>query len=785
MLREIINTNKNIMISRHLILIWLLLVMHTGYPQSLKRSNIWYFGRNAGLDFNTSPPTPISNNTLNTWEGCATICDEEGRLLMYTDGSTIWNKNHQRIPNATNLGGNSSSSQSGIIVPKPSSNSSYYVISVDYEGASGGVQYCEIDMNANAGLGGIVRKNIRLLPRAVEKLTTVPHCNGRHYWIIAHETGNNKFNAWLLTENGIDATNPVISSVGQTHGYASRSAIGYMKSSPEGNRIALAINDQNAYELFDFDKKTGKLSNPIYLRDNRFYRAYGIEFSPNGKFLYLSQAQTQAFIYQIELGANNATDLMSTLTVVGRSINNDFGALQIASDGRIYIAQDGSLFLSTLNNPNQKGLACNFQENSIRLSKNSSLGLPNLIPSLFSKTISVNIKQAQNACGYYTLEAQANTTEPVSYKWYQNGKIISGQTTSTFLSKQSGEFVVEVTQNKECDTLRATASATVAITHLPLSKPTIISSSPSNNCQQTNVTLEVMSQNSLQYDWYRNNVKFATQLTRISVTQEGFYQVKAYNSCDSTFSDSLKIVINSIPTNPLGQDTSLCEGQHLLLKPLQSGWTIVWDDGSNAAERSITQAGVYSAQFEINGCNIKDTLIVTSKPSFQFNIGNDFELCFGEKTTLFTPSNAPTNVSFQWFNASQKDSIRVEQAGIVWLESDLNGCKYRDSLIVRLTNCSNLSTFVPDVFSPNQDGFNDIFYPIISQPDLVKNYYFTVFSRWGNVLYHTSNPKEGWNGEYLNSPCSSGYYVYTVQFQYLDGTTSKTHQQRGSFLLLR
>ena len=52
-------------------------------------ANIWYFGNNAGLDFNTNPPTPLTNGALNTSEGCASVADKNGALVFYTDGITV------------------------------------------------------------------------------------------------------------------------------------------------------------------------------------------------------------------------------------------------------------------------------------------------------------------------------------------------------------------------------------------------------------------------------------------------------------------------------------------------------------------------------------------------------------------------------------------------------------------------------------------------------------------------------------------------------------------------
>ncbi len=62
-------------------------------------SNIWYFGKYAGVDFNYEEPLALTDGQINTWEGCASICNKFGEILFYTDGQRVFNKNHQVMPN--------------------------------------------------------------------------------------------------------------------------------------------------------------------------------------------------------------------------------------------------------------------------------------------------------------------------------------------------------------------------------------------------------------------------------------------------------------------------------------------------------------------------------------------------------------------------------------------------------------------------------------------------------------------------------------------------------------
>ncbi len=84
-----------------------------------KQNNIWYFGKYSGIDFNTSPPTSLTNSVMSAIEGCAVASDPStGALLFYTDGVTVWNRNHLQMVNGGGLKGSESSTQV-LVVPLP------------------------------------------------------------------------------------------------------------------------------------------------------------------------------------------------------------------------------------------------------------------------------------------------------------------------------------------------------------------------------------------------------------------------------------------------------------------------------------------------------------------------------------------------------------------------------------------------------------------------------------------------------------------------------------------
>ncbi len=347
-----------------------------------KEGNIWYFGKNLGLDFNNNPPTLLTNGKIDTDEGCSSISDKEGHLLLYTDGIKVWNKNHEIIEGADDLHGHPSSTQSGIIVQKPKSESIYIVFTVDAraEGENEGLQYTEIDITANNGAGKVIRKHNQLLINATERVTGVIHQNNQDIWIVTHEWESDAFYAYLITENGV-LEKPVISKVGSIHHKNPNNSIGYLKASPNGDKLAITPHEDSKFEVFDFDNTTGKVSHPVTLLLQRG-NGYGIEFSPSGKYLYTSTL-FDGEIAQYDL---RASDIKASKEILRQADSKSLGALQIAPDGKIYYQIYNGEYLGTINQPEKKGQAAELNEKAVLLpGEIARFGLPTFIQTFFTK----------------------------------------------------------------------------------------------------------------------------------------------------------------------------------------------------------------------------------------------------------------------------------------------------------------------------------------------------------------------------------------------------------------
>ena len=361
---------------RLLLLATLLALPYLATAQRL--TDKWYFGRQAGLDFASGTPTPLLDGAMTTYEGCAAATTKRGELLFYTDGQTVWNRLHQPMPGGRRLMGSGSSTQSALIVPDPGSGNIFYIFTVAPQGSPDGLRYSVVDMTRANGLGDVPRANLLLLTPVAEKLAAVRHPNGRDVWVVAHRWNSNAFATYLVTADGVSAK-PILSNVGSMNAGPGSNAIGALKFSPDGTKLATAIwRDGNKFEVCNFDRNTGKVSNPRSF--GPYLEAYGIEFSPDGTKLYgtcngNSNATTvsESQVWQFDLKTKVATQ-------VGHSSNHKIGALQRGPDGKIYVAREDNSFLGVIAQPNVSGTACGYVDDGLKLGgRRSKLGLPGFI----------------------------------------------------------------------------------------------------------------------------------------------------------------------------------------------------------------------------------------------------------------------------------------------------------------------------------------------------------------------------------------------------------------------
>ncbi|MBB1139664.1 hypothetical protein [Myroides sp. WP-1] len=339
-----------------------------------KEANNWFYGYGQGITWNSTQtfegiPIDAPNTRVNLTgiptryesqsvrpqmypiraaEGCFSLSDENGKLLFYSDGTTIYNAKHEIMENATSLSGNNSSTQSGIIIPYPNNRKKYVAVSIGIKGA-GSLSYNILDIEANNGLGKLElpKKRLFTLPVGaqlsdfVESVSATKHANGIDFWIISVQRSgaNSKMVAWLLTENGI-STSPVTSSIPNMTLLNSHEFYGYLKISPNGKYFSLLFKKERNFLWGEFDNSTGVFTNirDYYSFTRTAFDCYGGEFSANNQYLYLSSGtKSNKRVYVFDFQQLLQHNIIPLKTYELPESVHTAGTLQLGPDYRMYM----------------------------------------------------------------------------------------------------------------------------------------------------------------------------------------------------------------------------------------------------------------------------------------------------------------------------------------------------------------------------------------------------------------------------------------------------------------
>src|SRR5665213_705174 len=652
-----------------LLIINIALFTNIGFAQP--QAYNWYFGQNAALNFSSGNPVSISGSAMNTYEGCASISDPiAGNLLFYTDGTYVWDKNNNQMPNGFGMHGSSTSTQSGVIVPHPDSANIYYVFVADWEGQPNGITYNEVDMTLNAGLGDVTLKNVQLVAPACEKICAVKHCNGLDYWVVVHGYQSNfgvdtSFYAYLVTSAGVQA--PVITNIGnQILSSNIASTIGYLKASPNGRKLCSA----NSYgidtvQLFDFDNSTGILSNCISLPTGAGSQPYGVSFSPNNQVLYVS-GEVTGDIYQYDISSNNQTTINASQYIAATGAQDGNIALKLASNGKIYVAEGGASFLDAIDNPDVLGAGCNFVPNAVTLTSGTSgLGLPNFVDAWSVQTINT-LAHDTTACPGPVLLDPGNGYS--AFLWS------TGATSESITVNTNGTYWVRLTSiptpcNPDSityDTINVTITTTLPVNLGP----------DESVCNNQSVTLNAGNPGDI-YTWSTG----ATTQT-ISVNTPGTYYVQVSNN-GCIGNDTIIINQGVEPVVSLGPDSTICSNQSLTLNAQNAGDSYSWSTGATTQTINASTTGTYWVNVSNGSCYGSDTVNVNVVNIPTQNLGNDTNICSGQSLTL---NAGNPGYNYLWSTGATTQTISVSSTGTYWVAVNEAACASSDSINV---------TFVP------------------------------------------------------------------------------------------
>jgi hypothetical protein len=423
--------------------------------------NKWYFGNNAGLDFSLGYPVALLNGSLVTADNSATVSDPQtGELLFYSNGVKVWDRNHNVMPNGNDLLGHWSGGTSAIGVKLPGNNQKYYLFTTDAFAWPNGLRYSVIDLEMNDGLGDVTnQKNILISNSSTEKIAIARHDNGKDYWIVTHPWNRDEYHVYLLTEQGLNPF-PHISKIGLFHGGDSYNAMGQIAFSEDGSKLASAVYHTH-YEIFNFDRTNGQLSDQIILSGHS--NAWGVQFSKNKDFLYTTRWMSDEII-QFDLTSGVQDTINKSYTIIGKATSPNplykAGYLQTGPDNKIYVAKYDSEYLGAIVVVDDNGKDIMYVDEAVFLGgRTCQAGLTNpVLPVPLVEVLSVYFEYTVENDSLVYFSGISNN--PESWSWFHEDVEFSSQQNPIHSFPISGEYLICVSVTKGslyaefCDTVR-------------------------------------------------------------------------------------------------------------------------------------------------------------------------------------------------------------------------------------------------------------------------------------------------------------------------------------------
>lgn len=355
------------MIKKIILITSVFIFLCTGAIQAQRETYNWMFGDKAGLTWNTTRdftgtyvyggtgtavlkdmPSNIAS-PLTATQGCFTLSDRKGRLLLFSNGCKLYNADKALMNPAADMVGNIDNAQSGILFPYPGNPDKYVAVTTG-RWSNDILGYTVIDMKGSSGLGSIESIN-NSFPAGYKgkvgsSITSIKHTNDVDYWVIAPGKGNPSYiNIWRFTPDGIEPPRSFQLPANVTENAAN----GYFKISPDGKHFVWGTFSDSKLFFGDFDNAAGTFSNIRHITSsaggNEFY---GVEFSMSGKYMYVTKTASalvsEFFLYVFDFDAliNSSNPQNYYLTQMKRisfpSTSGMPAALQLGPDGRMYIS---------------------------------------------------------------------------------------------------------------------------------------------------------------------------------------------------------------------------------------------------------------------------------------------------------------------------------------------------------------------------------------------------------------------------------------------------------------
>lgn len=769
-----------------------------------RQANHWHFGDSISVNFTSGSPQLDPPSSMMAIEGSAAQSDAMGNLLFYTNGGGypssfsdntgfIWNRDHQVMYNMEGIeGGNTNAEQSAIIFPVPEDDSSrYYVFTmeeIDFmiggdpadQPEGRGLSYFIVDMNLNNGLGGVALADQRVFTPAYEGLTAIAmRGQTEGYWVITHTQGN----SWVVvpvTAEGVGE--PVVYPL--ELGEVIEEEI---KGSPDGNWLIAA------QKLFVFDPVTGvPATSPTF----SFGSITSASFTPNSRHVYAFRSSVVGnALIRFDIYSPDIEGSASTLSIIEPSTRTY--QMEMGPNGSLYflegVPSQEIYGLSEITCPSTAQPMLNRSVLEFTDVENPLAGLPNYPPDIFE-----------------TLASQDDTLVI-----FNDTTTICPQDDATFVALNLGDtFNWSTGSTDNLITVNTPGNYSVTITGgcqvsienfvLNVLNDTIrIISDSFLVCPQTEVQL-IPQTEGMVYAWSNgSDAQF------IQVSEPGNYDVTITGDCQPKVESFLVENLLEIDGDiTFLSDTNLrCPGQDTLLLSYSSNlppnlvsWTVTnigtSDEFTVTNDSLLLPIGEQAQNIELvlqGDCGIIRRFYSLSPAppidptTIELNVDAPERLCPGDRVSI-TVEGVTNEVAVFWEDGSMGGTriIGSADSSTSYFATLVNDCNDSLRLDVPLdySNCPiECMASIPELITPNDDGVNDRFNLFSNCLNQVETYKLLVFNRWGQLVFESENPDDGWDGTTKGEIQPMDVYLYRISYKFRD--EDEVRQQDGQFSLVR
>ncbi len=266
------------------------------------------------------------------------------------------------------------------------------------------------------------------------------------------------------------------------------------------------------------------------------------------------------------------------------------------------------------------------------------------------------------------------------------------------------------------------------------------------------------------------------------IDQPGSYRLLAQKlNCER--SDTLVVVVNPLPVFSLGPDLHLCPGDSFTLSPDLTTGNLSWHNGDSVLQFTGNTSGLYWLEMEDNDCTFRDSVEITNSDPILITLGKDTTLCEGKSYAL--DATHPNVQNYLWHDGTITPIKEINQPGLYQVELSDGACSFTFDIEIFFRECHYFAVYIPNVFSPNGDGVNDEFLPLINPDIQIDRYEFQIYDRWGSLVFSSSDPNQSWDGKINGEISNQDVFVNYLYVEYQDDDGPGTFKKGSSVTLIR